>query len=393
MSYVLRGNQMKYVILIIVVLMPFLQGCGLSGAYIYFGDRSWSKYLEALKDPKSEQASEYLRAAYGNYNDSLTYDDRRYPLVYKKLADAKYKMTLDPSASIRELKRAPSVISETPELLACLGKYTFLKAKASPDSKNYHKLIIDAKDYYRSALLNKPLNSVFNSGLLRIFFFEIEKNKFEAKESKNNYLLTQVDDLLENVMGDKTPQVEESRGINAYVRGDFKLAIEKLSAVVQGYGYQLEDSKSPYYLARSYVEDKNYAEAIEIASTALQKDEGSFLMRGERTLAYFMRGDTSAGTLDLEWMEKNVADYHEFYFRVGALFSKQNLSKKAELYLLKAFRLNGSNGNYAFALGQNSLLEGNTRAAKKFFGRAKALAPAGSNLEKRAQQKLTEIGN
>lgn len=384
---------MKCVVSIILVLMPFLQGCGLSGAYIYFGDRSWSKYLEASKDPKSEQASEYLRAAYGSYNDSLTYDDRRYPLVYKKLADAKYKMTLDPSASIGELKRAPSVISETPELLACLGKYTFLKAKASPDNVNHYKLIMDSKDHYRSALLAKPLDPEFNAGLLKVFFFEIEKNKFEAKESKNNYLLAQVDDLLENVAGDKAVQVEESRGINAYVRGDFKLAIEKLSAVVQNYGYQFEDSKSPYYLARSFVEDKNYAEAIEITSAALLRDESNFLMRGERTLAYFMRGDTSAGTLDLEWMENNVAEYHEFYFRVGTLFSKQNLAKKAELYLLKAFRLNGSNGNYAFALGQNSLLEGNTRAAKKFFSRAKALAPAGSNLEKRSQQKLTEIGS
>ena len=385
---------MKCVVSIILVLMPFLQGCGLSGAYIYFGDRSWSKYLESIKDPKkSTQAEEYLQAAYGNYKDSLTYDDRRYPLVYKKLADARYKMTLNPSSAIGELRRAPTVILETPELQASLGKYTFFKAKATPNNSNHNKLITDSKDYYRSALLAKPLNPEFNAGLLKVFFYEIEKNKFEAKEFKNKYLLAQVDDLLENVEGDNAVQVEESRGISAYIRGDYKVAIEKLSTVVQGYGYHLQDSNSAYYLARSYVEDKSYTEAIEITSAALLKDEGNFLMRGERTLAYFMKGETSAGTLDLEWMEKNIADYHEFYFRVGALFSNQNLAKKAELYLLKAFRMNGGNGNYAYALGQNSLLEGNTRAAKKFFNRAKSLAPAGSNLEKRAQQKLTEIGS
>ena len=65
--------------------------------------------------------------------------------------------------------------------------------------------------------------------------------------------------------------------------------------------------------------------------------------------------------------EKKNPKYHEFYYRLGRLFYKQNLAKKAQLYLLKAFRLDGENGNYAFALGENYLLEGNTRAARKFF--------------------------
>ena len=153
-----------------------------------------------------------------------------------------------------------------------------------------------------------------------------------------------------------------------------------------------EDSRSRYYLARSYVEAKRYDDAISIATDVLNNNDEDFRVRGERVIAYYLMGDTSAGALDLEWMEKKSPKYHEFYYRLGYLFYKQNLSKKAQLYLLKAYRLDGENGNYAFALGENYLLEGNTRAARKFFDRAAAAAPVGSALEKRSQQRLTEIG-
>lgn len=383
---------MRFLIITIIAMLPFIQGCGLSGAYIYFGDRSWNHYLKAVQNSETEKSLEYLKAAYGNYNDSLTYDDTRYPLVYLKLADSTYAISKKASAAIRELRRAPSEIGDTPELRAGLGKYVFWRAKENPAGKDHDKLLSEAKDHYRSALLNNPLSADFNAGLLKIFFYQIEKNKFEANESKNNFLLTQVDDLLDNVSDIKSPQIEEVRGVNAFVRRDYKLAIEKLASIELESPSVAEDVPSAYYLARSHVEVQRYSEAIEVASSVLSKDENDFRMRGERTLAYYMKGDNSAGALDLQWMEKNAAEYHEFFHRVGYLFHKQNLSKKAGLYLLKAFRLNGENAYYAYALGENNLLEGNTRAARKFFDRAKSLAPTGSDLEKRAQQRITEIG-
>ena len=383
---------MKKVTFTLILLLPFIQGCGLSGAYIYFGDKAWKNYKESLKNAQFDEAKEYLKAAFGNYRDSLTYDEKRYPLVYLKLADTNYRISKRSSESIGWINRGLKNVPDNHHLKAGLGKYTFFKAQAAKNANDFKEAMHESKEHYRAALISDPLNPDFNAGLIKVFFFEIEKNKFEAKESRNKFLIAQVDDLLENLMDDYSAPIEEVRGILAFLKADFKVAIEKLSSILKEEYVRDEDSKNRYYLARSYVESKRYDDAISITNSVLKVNEDDFRIRGERTIAYYLMGDKSAGALDLEWMEKKTPKYHEFYYRLGRLFYKQNLAKKAQLYLLKAFRLDGENGNYAFALGENYLLEGNTRAARKFFDRATAAAPAGSELEKRSQQRLTEIG-
>ncbi len=373
-------------------MLPLIQGCGLSGAYIFFGDKAWNNYREAIKNSQFDEAQTFVKAAHGNYKDSLTYDEKRYPLVYLKLADTSYTIRKNPSESIGWLKRGLKNVPNNPHLMAGLGKYTFLSAKQNKQGSNPEKLINEAKEHYGAALISDPLHPDFNAGLMKVFFYEIEKNKFEAKESKNKYLITQVEELFENLIDINSASIEEARGVLAFLKADYKTAIEKLSSALTEQYVRYEDSRSRYYLARSYVESKRYDDAINIATDVLSSNENDFRIRGERVIAYYLVGDTSAGALDLEWIEKKSPNYHEFFFRVGRLFYTQNQSKKAQLYLLKAFRLDGENGNYAFALGENYLLEGNTRAARKFFDRAAAAAPVGSALEKRSQQRLTEIG-
>ena len=373
-------------------MLPLIQGCGLSGAYIFFGDKAWTNYREAIKNSQFDEAQTFIKAAHANYKDSLTYDEKRYPLVYLKLADTGYTIRKNPNESIGWLKRGLKNVPNNPHLMAGLGKYTFFSAKQNKNENDSKKLIIEVKEHYRAALISDPLQPEFNAGLMKVFFYEIEKNRFEAKESKNKYLIAQVEELFEDLIDINSSLIEEARGVLAFLKADYKTAIEKLSLTLSGAYVRYEDSRSRYYLARSYVESQNYDDAINIATDVLDNNENDFQIRGERVMAYYLKGETSAGALDLEWIEKKSPDYHEFFFRVGRLFYTQNLFKKAQLYLLKAFRLDGENGNYAFALGENYLLEGNTRAARKFFDRAAAAAPVGSALEKRSQQRLTEIG-
>tara|TARA_Y100000589_G_C27143823_1_gene625926 strand:+ start:38 stop:1189 length:1152 start_codon:yes stop_codon:yes gene_type:complete len=382
---------MKKVTFTLLLLLPFIQGCGLSGAYIFFGDKAWNSYKEAIKNSQINEAQEFVKAAYGNYKDSLTYDEKRYPLVYLKLADTSYIIRQNPSESLGWIKRGLSQVPDNSNLMAGLGKYTLLSAKSKNDSE-HDKLLNEAKEHYRAALISDPLDPSFNVGLMEVFFYEIEKNKFEAKESKSKYLITQVEELFENLIDTDSALIKEASGVLAFLKADYRSAIEKLSSVLKGPYVRTEESRSRYYLARSYVESKRYDDAVDIATDVLNSSEDDFLIRGERVIAYYLKGDTSAGALDLEWMEKKSPKYHEFFYRLGRLFYKQNLSKKAQFYLLKAFRLDGENGNYAFALGENYLLDGNTRSARKFFDRAASVAPAGSALEKRSQQRLTEIG-
>ena len=383
---------MKKVTFTLILLLPFIQGCGLSGAYIFFGDKAWNNYKESVKNSQFDEAQKYVKAAFSNYKDSLTYDEKRYPSVYLKLAETSYIIRKNPSESLGWINRGLKNVPDNYHLMAGLGKYIFVKAKLAKQDGKYEELINEAKEHYRAALISDPLDPDFNSGLMKVFFDEIEKNKFEAKESKNKFLITQVEELFENLIDINVKSIEEARGVLAFLTGDYKTAIEKLSLVLQEEYVRYEDSRSRYYLARSYVESKRYSDAIDVATNVLNINDDDFQIRGERVIAYYLIGDKSAGALDLEWMEKKAPKYHEFFYRLGRLFYKQNLSKKAQLYLLKAFRLDGENGNYAYALGENYLLEGNTRAARKFFDRAVSAAPVGSALEKRSQQRLTEIG-
>lgn len=375
--------------LMILLVIPLFQGCGLSGAYIYFGDKNWTQYLSSLDSGQKEAAQDFLKAAYGNYKDSLTYDEKRYPDVYVKLADTEYLLTNRPNKSIGWCKKGLSVLPEHDAITAALGKYTFYYARDEKDPN----ILNEAKDHYRKALIASPLNSEFNAGLMKVYFYEIETNRFEARESRNKYLISEVSELMENVVGDESAAVEEARGIFAYIQGDYKTAIEKLTAVLQASNEEFDNRKTQFYLARSYVETKRYNDAIELTNLLAEKYPEDIHFRGERCLAYFLRGDKSAGRIELDYMEKNAPEYHEFFYRVGKYFYSQSEAKKAKLYLLKAYRTDGENGNYAFALGETYLLEGNSPAARKFFAKAKQAAPVKSDLEKKAQQRITEIGN
>ena len=382
---------MKKVTFAWLLLLPFIQGCGLSGAYIFFGDKAWDSYKESIKNSQIDEAMAFVKAAHGNYKDSLTYDEKRYPLVYSKLAETGYIIRESPSEAVGWIKRGLQNVPDNSHLMASLGKFTFFMAKSKKDRK-HRELLNEAKEHYRAALISEPLNPIFNTGLMQVFFYEIEKHKFEAKESKNKFLISQVEELFENLLDIDSPLIEEAHGVYAFLQADYKTAIEKLSSVLtEGY-VRSEDSRSRYYLSRSYVESKRYDDAVDIATDVLNVNDDDFRIRGERVIAYYLKGDTSSGAIDLEWMEQKAPKYHEFFYRLGRVFYKDNLSKKAQLYLLKAFRLNGENANYAFALGENYLLDGNTRAARKFFDRASAIAPAGSALERRSQQRFTEIG-
>ena len=113
-------------------------------------------------------------------------------------------------------------------------------------------------------------------------------------------------------MDDYSAPIEEVRGILAFLKADFKVAIEKLSSILKEEYVRDEDSKNRYYLARSYVESKRYDDAISITTSVLNVNEDDFRIRGERTIAYYLMGDKSAGALDLEWMEKKPLSIMSF---------------------------------------------------------------------------------
>ena len=215
-----------------------------------------NNYKESVKNSQFDEAQKYVKAAFSNYKDSLTYDEKRYPSVYLKLAETSYIIRKNPSESLGWINRGLKNVPDNYDLMAGLGKYIFVKAKLAKQDGKYEELINEAKEHYRAALISDPLDPDFNSGLMKVFFDEIEKNKFEAKESKNKFLITQVEELFENLIDVNVTSIEEARGVLAFLTGDYKTAIEKLSLVLQEEYVRYEDSRSRYYLARSYVESK-----------------------------------------------------------------------------------------------------------------------------------------
>ena len=375
-------------LLFILIIPFFLQGCGLSGAYIYFGDQAWENYKNARKNHLKEEAKEYLKKALENYRSSLTYDETRYPDVYSKLAEAEYQYSQNAKKALNWLKLGLSHLPEEAILLAQQGKFTFFLARENDNVKLLNK----AKDDYRAALLKSPLDPFINAGLMKVFFYEISKNNLEGNESRNRYLFSQVEDLMENVQGLTSPHVLEATGIQAYLAGDYKGAIQSLTEVLKLNDPEFDGRRTQFFLSRSYVETRQYQEAIDLTAQLLEIYPDDPEILGERILAFYRKGQTSAASLELNRLEKLSPDYHQFFYRLGRYYFEQNLSEKAQLYLLKAYRLHDENGRYAFALGDNYLLKGDRDSARKFYLKAKKVAPPGSALEKEAQQKITEIG-
>ena len=46
---------MKILLISLILIFPFLQGCSLAGAYIYFGDQAWANYIEAKKNHQDRE--------------------------------------------------------------------------------------------------------------------------------------------------------------------------------------------------------------------------------------------------------------------------------------------------------------------------------------------------
>ena len=135
-----------------------------------------------------------------------------------------------------------------------------------------------------------------------------------------------------------------------------------------------------------------FRSALALTSQLLEMFPEDPEILGERVITLFLDGQVSAATLELAQLEKIAPQFHEFYYRLGRYYFEQNLRMKAELFLLKAYRINAENSRYAFALGENYLLKGDKNNARKFFLKARQTAGAGSELEKVAQQKIIEIG-
>jgi tetratricopeptide (TPR) repeat protein len=181
-------------------------------------------------------------------------------------------------------------------------------------------------------------------------------------------------------------------GINAYLKKDYKNAIESLTEVIKLNDPEFDGKRTQFYLARSYVETRQYKEAIELTNELLEIYPDDPEIMGERILAFYRKGEKSAASLELNSLEKMAPNYHQFYYRLGKFFYEQNLGEKAKLYLLRAYRLHSENGRYAYALGENYLLQGDRDSARKFYLKAQQLAAPSSDLEKDSQQKITEIG-
>lgn len=374
--------------LLLLASILLLQGCGISGAYIYFGDLAWKNYKDALKNRQQEEARDYLRRARDNYQSSLTYDDRRYPEVYSKLAESEYRLTDSANKALSWLKLGLSFAPENALLLAQQGKFFFYLGKETKSKK----LMDEAKDSYRASLLKKPLDPAFNAGLMKVFFHEIAENKFNGDPNRNRYLFTQVKDLMSNVEDQRVGFILEAEGILAYLSEDYQGAITALSQVLKLNEPDFDSRQSRFYLTRSFVEARQYKEALELTNQLIEAYPNDPEIMGERVITLFLDGQVSAGTLELNQLEKSAPDYHEFYYRLGKYYFEQNLRKKAELFLLKAYRINSENSQYAYALGENYLLKGDKNNARKFFLKAKQVAGPGSELEKVAQQKIIEIG-
>jgi tetratricopeptide (TPR) repeat protein len=383
----------------------FLQGCGIAGAYIYFGDLAYKDYQKASKQRKTEEAKGALQRAFDNYKASITYDETGYPEVYIKLAEFEEKLTGNLKQSQTWIAKGLEKIPDNPDLQAELGKYTF-KLAADDIAKNSgltsstysfdnHDGLNAAKSHYRDALSKNSIKPSYHAGLATILLWEIEQNLINGNTLKNSYLFQRVNDLLE---AGKDPEsasfdIMLAQGIYSFLKNDYNETITSLSEILKQSDKLDIDSKERtlYYLTRAYVETQKYDEAIELASQALDDFPDDVRFLGERVIAYFKKDQMTLAKSDLELIDSLTDQYHEFYYRVGTLYSKKNLADKAEIYLLKAYRLQPQNAKYAFALGKNSILQKKLSTAKNFFEKAIQLAIPKSDLERDARHALSQV--
>lgn len=389
-------------LLLLIIPAFFLQGCGLAGAYIWFGDRNLNVYNQALASGDKEQMAYALNQALGCYTDSLTYDELRYPLVYVKLAETAFKIKPDSPGgalswaelgisrlkgeyeSSQDFKR----LSEIAEVYAAAGRFMYIQHR---DPWNQAK-IAEAKDLYRAALLKRGSEPRFNAGLASIMFHEIEKNNLEAAQHLNGMLFSGIEDLIEAGLNisNPSPYILESQALFAYFKEDYSTAIQKFTEIMQSTA-DFDRRRANLYLVKAYTATRRFQEATQISQTYLDVNPTDYEFLAERCIANFSKGDSSSGNLDLAELEKNRPEYHEFYYRLGKVLSEGNQANRAEIFLLKAYRERPEIGHYAYALGRNYLLKGEKNVAKQFFSKAQTLAPAGSGLEKDAKHSLSEL--
>jgi Flp pilus assembly protein TadD len=397
-------KKQLFYLFVAVFFSVFLQGCGLAGAYIWFGDRELNYYNVARANGDAEKMKKSLTRALDYYNSSLTYDDKRYPDVYIKLADTDYRINSNHQTSIGWLERGLKIAPENGDIHAALGRYTFLKAihesmvtdrsgrTRAATSSELRKVLDEAKGHYKDALLRDSLSPVYNAGLARVFFYEIEQNTLEGRGSRNDFLFSQVNDLLEagKSKNPDHPAIVKAEGIRNFLQGNYDDAIRNLADFAQDSDDE-EQLQAAYYLTRSYIETNKYQEALALANRVLEKKPDDVRFIGERIIAYFRMGQGALATSDLERMDTITDQYHEFYYRLGLLYHQQNVPVRADLYLLRAYRIDDKNPSYAFALGQNSLLKKDPVQARNFFRRAQQLALPGSKLEEEARHALSRL--
>jgi tetratricopeptide (TPR) repeat protein len=391
----------------VFLLTLLFQGCGLDGAYMYFGDQSMSDYRSAKRLADQKAMTKALKSAIDSYKQALNYNETQYPELYIKIAEAQALRTGKYDESISILNQGKHKLKDNPELKAQLGYYTFMLAK----SKQHHytgknkynvkgkKVPVDeimdqAKSHYKDALTIDSINPEFNAGLAEIYFWEIDRNINQGKIKPNRFLYSKIDELVEAGTNPENPHISiiKTEAILAFLQKEYQASISKLNEVLKK-----ESENAPthertlYYLCRAYVETKKYDEAIETADRALALFPDNVKFLGEKILANFLKGQGLLAQADIEEMNSLTDNYHEFYFRLGKYFSKHNKIEKARTYLLKAYRLQQENAKYAFALGNHYIMEKNIGTAKNFFNKAVKLALPGSELEKEARHALASV--
>ncbi|MCJ8347524.1 tetratricopeptide repeat protein [bacterium] len=384
---------MKKFTSLLIFMSFFLQGCGLSGAYIYFGDSAFSEYRAHLRAGRDDEAVKAAKLAFERYSSSLTYDDARYPTVYSKLAEASHIITKSPQKSINWLKTGNTKIPENPGILASLGWYQYILSKTELSVSKKREVFELALDNYKTALLLDGLDPKINAGLLKIFFYQIQQNLAFGNEMRNVNIHAQIKELFDNVEEDfgDSPYIMEVKGIYYFLQKDYNKAIEYLTKALENTTENFNEKLVNLYLCRSYSSTKRHDQAMEIANRYLEIHPTDTEYIAELVIAFYKKGEASFAEMELEKLNNITDQYHEFYFRLGLLFSRKNKVSKAEKYLLMAFRLNPKNARYTLALGENYLLKGNRNAARKFFEKSIKLAPIKSKLEQEAQHKLSEI--
>ncbi len=394
----------RFILLSIILLTSLsLQGCGLAGAFIWFGDRNFNHYEIARANGDTEGARDALRRSHGSYKDSLTYDELRYPRVYVRLAETHFILEPDaPKKAMNFAARGVAMlkgefnspdtnfdrISEIADIYACLGRFAYLSYRDPWDQEKIH----EAKDHYAAALAKRGGNPAYNAGLISILLHEVERNKLAAAEHLNPLLFSRIEELLENGTSTENPSVlmQEARGIYLFFKDEYAEAIQQFTRVLES-DSDFDRHRTSLFLCRSFINVQRYPDALAVASGMLEADPEDYDFLAERAIASWRNGNTSAANLDIDVVEKARPEFHQFFYRIGVAFSESNLAPRAELYLLKAYRLNPEIGVYAFALGKNYLLKGEKLQAKQFFIKAAELAPPGSGLEKEARLSISNL--